>query len=143
MKEYIEKEKTYEKISEIAENLTSFLTRSNLGGKEWTELDTILNKLLQLKFYIYDAPSTQIIEIPYKLEQKYYVKVGTCSCGGYEKKGNFYPSIADCIYKCKNMLNCDFKFIVKEETFNSINEKFGIKNYEGKTFWLYPEEVPL
>lgn len=140
MKEYIEKEKTYEKISEIAENLISFLTRSNLGEKEWTELDTILNKLLQLKFYIYDTPPAQVIEIPYKLGQKYYVRARTCSCGGHEEKGEFFPrewNCEDCWEKC------DKEFIVKEETFRSVDQMLWMKDYEGKTFWLHPEEVSL
>lgn len=140
MKEYIEKEKTYEKISEIAENLISFLTRSNLGEKEWAELDTILNKLLQLKFYIYDAPPAQVIEIPYQLGQKYYVRARTCSCGGHEEKGEFFPrewNCEDCWEKC------DKEFIVKEETFRSVDQMLWMKDYEGKTFWLHPEEVSL
>lgn len=140
MKEYIEKEKTYEKISEITENLISFLTRSNLEEKEWAELDTILNKLLQLKFYIYDAPPAQVIEIPYKLGQKYYVRARTCSSGGHEEKGEFFPrewNCEDCWEKC------DKEFVVKEEAFRSIDQMLWMKDYEGKTFWLHPEEVPL
>lgn len=140
MKEYIEKSETYNKVALAVSHLTSFIANENLNNEEFEKLNNILNELLKMQFWIYDTPPAQVIEIPYKLGQKYYVRARTCSCGGHEEKGEFFPrewNCEDCWEKC------DKELIVKEETFRSIDEMLWMKDYEGKTFWLHPEEVSL
>lgn len=138
--EYIEKEKIYKKISKLSEDLTSFLASSNLKKEEYQKLNNITNEALKLKFEIFDTPSAKVIEIPYQLGQKYYVRAITCSYGGYEKKGKFFPGEWDCEGCCEK---CDKEFVVSEKTFRSVDEMSWMKDYEGKNFWLRPEDVPI
>lgn len=140
MKEYVEKSEVYNKIALAVNHLTSFIANENLNDEEFKKLNNILNELLEIQFYIYDTPPAQVIKIPYQLGQKYYVRAATCSCGGYEEKGKFFPGEWDCEGCCEK---CDKEFTVNEKTFRSVDEMLWMKDYEGKTFWLHPEEVLL
>lgn len=140
MKEYVDKAVVYNKTATIVNHLTSFLAYAKLEEKEWAKLNAILTELLQLKFWIYDTSPAQVLEIPYQLGQKYYVKAATCSCGGYKEKGKFFPGEWDC-EGCYEQ--CDKEFVVKEKTFCSIDEMLWMKDYEGKTFWLHSKDVQI
>lgn len=140
MKEYIDKAEVYSKVSTIVGHLIYFYGNTKLEEKDSIELNNILTELTELKFWIFDTPSAKVIETPYKLRQKYYVKAITCSCGGYENKGEFFPGSFDCEGCCEE---CDKEFTVRERSFRSIDEMFWMKDFEGKTFWLHPEDVPI
>lgn len=138
MKEYIDKAEAYNKVSAIVEHLTHFYNLAKLDKKE---LNSILTELTQLKFWIYDTPPAKVLETPYRLGQKYYVRAATCSFDGHERKGEFFPGEWDC-EGCSEK-RCDKEFVIREKTFRSVDEMLWMKDYEGKTFWLWPEDVPI
>ena len=71
---------------------------------------------------------------------KYYRVQRTCSDGGYEIKGEYFPSYSDCEYYC-GVKECDKEYVITEHIFSSLDEILNKRNDIGSYYFITKEEA--
>lgn len=80
----------------------------------------------------------KIVELPFKVGDTVYALRLTCSCGGFEEKGKYFPTYSDCD-DCEE--KCDAEKIIVQKKFANIYNIFMYKNYINKSIFLSREEA--
>lgn len=100
-----------------------------------------LDDMVELANYRQLEEQGLLLRLPCKVEDKYYRISRTCSMGGEEEKGKFFPTPSDCEYWCTIEKPCDKGYIIEEYTFENIEQILDKKKYIGDGIFLTRKEA--